>query len=188
MDLLLEFLPENVITAVLVSILLNTIIAVAGLIPSTFITAANIIYFGFQFGLVVSIFGEAMGAVISFIMYRKGVKAIENRVNKPINNRFLERLKSAQGMEAIYLVLLLRILPFIPSGLVTLAASISEMKVFHFFIASTIGKIPALFIEAYSVYHFFSWRYQYQIGTTIAALAIITIYFIWSKRKNNKSL
>ena len=183
MDLLLEFLPENTMIAVIVSILLNIIIAVAGLIPSTFITAANIIYFGFQFGLVISIAGEAAGAVISFLLYRKGVKSFENRVNKPINNRFLEKLKSAQGMEANILVLILRILPFVPSGLVTLAASISKMNVLHFAIASTLGKIPALFIEAYSVYQFLSWKYQYQMGITIVALGICTIYFVWSRRK-----
>ncbi len=182
MDLLLELLPENIIIAVMVSILLNIIIAVAGLIPSTFITAANIIFFGFQIGLVISIIGEAAGAIISFLLYRKGVKAFENRVDKPINNRFLEKLKNALGMEAIFLVLILRILPFIPSGLVTLAASISKMNVLHFAIASTLGKIPALIIEAYSVYQFLSWKFQYQIGVTIVAIAILTIYFVWSKR------
>ena len=69
MDFLLDILPGNVIIAVIFSILVNTIIAVAGLFPSTFITAANIIYFGFQFGLVISIVGEAAGAIISFIFY-----------------------------------------------------------------------------------------------------------------------
>lgn len=183
MDLLLELLPENVIMAVMVSILLNIIIAVAGLIPSTFITAANIIYFGFLTGLVISIIGEAAGAIISFLLYRKGVKAIEKKVNKPINNRFLERLKSAVGLEAIFLVLILRILPFVPSGLVTLAASISKMNIFHFALASTVGKIPALLLEAYSVYYFLSWKFQYQIGATVAALIILLIYMVWSKRK-----
>lgn len=183
MDLLLELLPDNVIMAVIVSILLNIIIAVAGLIPSTFITATNIIFFGFQTGLVISIIGEAAGAIISFLLYRKGVKAIEKRVNKPVNNRLLERLKSAEGMEAIFLVLILRILPFVPSGLVTLAASISKMIIFHFAMASTVGKIPALLLEAYSVYYFLSWKSQYQIGATVAALIILLIYMVWSKRK-----
>lgn len=188
MDFMLELLPENVIIAVMVSILLNIIIAVAGLIPSTFITAANIIYFGFQIGLVISIIGEAAGAIISFLLYRKGVKAIEKRVNKPINNRSLERLKSAEGLEAIILVITLRILPFVPSGLVTLAASVSKMNIFHFAMASTVGKIPALLLEAYSVYYLLSWKFQYQIVATIFVLVAFTIYFIWSKRKTKKNL
>ncbi|HHW39020.1 MAG TPA: VTT domain-containing protein [Bacillales bacterium] len=188
MGLLLELLPGNVFIAAMVSILLSIIIAVAGLIPSTFITAANIIFFGFQTGLVISIIGEAAGAIISFLLYRIGFKAIEKRVSKPINNRFLERLKSAKGMEAIILVLILRILPFVPSGLVTLAASISKMNIIHFAFASTLGKIPALFIEAYSVFQFLTWKFQYQIGATIFALAVLTIYIIWSRRKDNESL
>lgn len=183
MDLLLDLFPENIMIAVMVSILINIIIAVAGIIPSTFITAANIIFFGFQSGLVISIIGEAAGAIFSFLLYRKGIKAIENKVNKPINNRFIERLKSAKGLEAIILVLALRILPFVPSGLVTLAASISKMNLFHFAMASTIGKIPALLLEAYSVYYFLSWKFQYQIGATVAALIILLIYMVWSKRK-----
>jgi uncharacterized membrane protein YdjX (TVP38/TMEM64 family) len=56
--------------ALLLSILLNIIISVLGVIPSVFITAANISFFGFGYGLTLSILGEAFGAIISFYLYR----------------------------------------------------------------------------------------------------------------------
>lgn len=183
MNFLFQLLPDNVIFAIVISIFLNVFISVAGLLPSTFLTTANIIYFGFQFGLLISIVGEAVGAIISFILYKNGVKAIEHKFGKRTGNQLLERLKNARGGEAILLVLTLRILPFIPSGLVTLGASISKMKVIHFAIASTIGKIPALFIEAYSINSFLNWNLPYQIGATIAATSIIGIYYFWEKKK-----
>ncbi|HHY72411.1 MAG TPA: VTT domain-containing protein [Bacillus bacterium] len=177
MDFLIKLLPDHTLIAAIVSIIINITISVAGFIPSTFITAANIFYFGFQFGLFLSIAGEAIGAIISFILYRKGVRALENKLNKQPSNRFIEKLKNAQGLEAIILVLTLRIFPFVPSGLVTLAASISRMKTTQFAIASTVGKIPALLIEAYSVQSFLSWKTQYQIGITAIALCIIIFYY-----------
>lgn len=182
MDFLLQLLPNNIVIGIIISIFINIFIAVAGIIPSTFLTAANVVYFGFQLGLIVSIAGEAIGAIISFVLYRNGIKAIENKFGRYTNLAFIEKLKSAEGIEAIILVLFLRVLPFVPSGLVTLAASISKMRAMPFAIASTIGKIPALMIEAYSVYSFLGWKLQYQISVTIAALSLLIIYLIWKKQ------
>ncbi|WP_102345162.1 TVP38/TMEM64 family protein [Bacillus sp. Marseille-P3661] len=180
---ILQLLPENQYVAIVISVVINILIAVAGLIPSTFLTAANIIYFGFEYGLYISILGEALGAIISFYLYRKGIKVMENKFAIKENHRFLVRLKNAKGREAILLVLALRILPFVPSGLVTLVAALSRMKAIHFAIASTMGKIPALLIEAYSIYSFFSWNLEYQVGATIFGLGIGLVYYFCNKRK-----
>jgi uncharacterized membrane protein YdjX (TVP38/TMEM64 family) len=52
--------------AIIVSIVLNIVISIAGVIPSFFITAANITFFGFNTGLIISFLGECVGAAFSF--------------------------------------------------------------------------------------------------------------------------
>src|SRR5699024_317005 len=132
-----------------ISIGFNVLIAVSGIFPSAPVTAGNIIYFGFEKGLIISVIGEAAGAVASFLIYRNSLRKWFTR--KKVKNRLLNKLKHTRGVEAVFLVILLRILPFVPSGAVTLAAAFSQMRLLSFSIASTLGKIPSLFIEAFSV-------------------------------------
>lgn len=181
-----QFLPNNSLLAIIISFLINILIAIAGILPSTFITAGNILYFGFFNGLIVSITGEALGAVVSFSLYRKGFKAIERKWEKKRDNRLLARLKETKGGGAVLLVIGLRVFPFIPSGLVTLAASMSEMKLIHFAVASTVGKIPALWIEAYSVHTVLNMETKYQLWMALIGLAAVIVYFIVAnlKRRN----
>jgi uncharacterized membrane protein YdjX (TVP38/TMEM64 family) len=65
---LLHLFKENPQTAVILSIFISIIIAVVGVIPSVFITAANILFFGFWEGTIISFLGEAIGAVVAFIL------------------------------------------------------------------------------------------------------------------------
>jgi len=167
----------------------NVFIAVLGIVPSAFITAANISYFGFEYGLIVSIIGEAVGAIISFWLYRKGFSHLKNNytVKWQFFHRLLERLRHTNGLEAIILVLLLRLFPFVPSGVVTLTAAISKMGIVSFATVSTVGKIPALYMEAYSVNSFLGFDTTIQLAITFALLVLLlAIYFAKNKRLNKK--
>lgn len=174
--------------AILFSVLVNILISIAGIIPSTFLTAANIMYFGFTGGLLLSILGEAAGAVISFFLYRKGMKKLSTKESGKPSNKLVEKLKNTSGREAFVLVLLLRIFPFVPSGLVTLAAAVSRMGAALFMVSSTLGKIPALFIESYSVHTVLGWKGEYQLAAGAFAVAGGVWYYYWTtKRKNRRT-
>lgn len=179
-SLLLQWLPESPFLVLLISISLNVLIAISGVLPSAMITAGNIAFFGFETGLLVSIIGEAVGAVISFIIYRKGLNKIISQ--EKAKNRFLNKLKKTQGMEAVILVLFLRILPFVPSGAVTLAAAYSKMGLLSFSVASTVGKIPSLLIEAYSVDQVLKLTFEWQIFIGILLVFAIVIYKLLKKK------
>ena len=45
-----------------------------GVIPSVFLTGANLIVSGFWPGTFISFVGEVLGAIVSFLLYRKGFK------------------------------------------------------------------------------------------------------------------
>lgn len=183
MDIINYLTGQPLWLAILISVTINIIVSLAGVLPSTFVTGANIIYFGFSGGLAVSIAGEALGAVISFILYRLGIKKLSEKIKRQPSSKFMDKLTAADGSEAMILVFLLRIFPFAPSGLVTLAASLSKMGVAAFALASTLGKIPALIIEAYSVNTVLGWEQEYQAASGIFVLAAFGWYFYRKRRK-----
>lgn len=169
--------------AIVISLLISVVIAVAGILPSVFITAANILFFGFWEGLLISFLGEALGAVVAFILYRKGFK---KAMTMPLHKYpRVERLINAKGKEAFLLIMGLRLLPFVPSGLVTFAGAIGNVSLLTFTTASSLGKIPALFIEAYSVYQVtqFGWQGKLILGL----IACVLIYWVVKQVGNGKS-
>lgn len=183
---LLEYLAGMPVwLAILFSVMVNIIISVVGFMPSTFVTAANIIYFGFAGGLVLSIVGEAAGAMVSFFLYRKSFEKLSSKLPGKKPNKWIGKLMATSGKEAFILVILLRIFPFAPSGLVTLAASISRMGAAAFMVSSTVGKIPALFIEAYSVHTVMGWKAEYQLTAVAFAVVAGIWYYYWTTKRKN---
>ena len=72
-DLFFTWMPTNPFLAAFISIGLNIIVAITGVLPSAFITVGTVGFFGFKWALLILIVGEAAGAIVSFILYRKGV-------------------------------------------------------------------------------------------------------------------
>jgi uncharacterized membrane protein YdjX (TVP38/TMEM64 family) len=182
-DLLLEWMPTNPILAAFISIGLNIIVAITGVLPSAFITVGTVSVFGFKMALLILILGEAAGAIVSFILYRKGVHKLlsKPKINRK-ENKFLRRLKNTDGMTAFFIVVLLRIIPFVPSGIVTLTAALGKMKLISFSVASTLGKIPALFVEAYSVSQVLTLQTEWQIGLILVMIILFLFYLVWKRR------
>ncbi|PFR34062.1 TVP38/TMEM64 family protein [Bacillus cereus] len=171
-----NFLTEYYSIAIPLSILINIIISLLGVIPSIFLTAINIQLFGVTNGTIISIAGEALGAIISFYIYRLGLqKFTHDKVKYPK----VERLLYVEGREAFLLVLSFRLIPFIPSSIVTLFAALGKMSLLSFSIASTIGKIPALLIEVYSAYQVMNGTNEAKWVVTIAG--VIGLFYLWKK-------
>lgn len=165
--------------AIFISIILNIIVAVLGIIPSFIVTGANIVFFGFWEGLLISLIGETFGAIVAFTLYRKGFKRmVTNSLPKYPK---LVALTELEGKKAFFAVLSLRLMPFMPSGLVTFAAAIGKISVLLFVTASSLGKIPALLFEGFSVYQFISFSWEVKI-----LLVIISIVILWLNFRKSK--
>ncbi len=170
-DTIIELFQQYPNAAIIISLVISILIAVSGILPSVFITAANILFFGFWKGTLISFIGEALGAAIAFWLYRKGFKQVSN--NKLDKFPKAKKLVMLEGRPAFMMIMGLRLLPFVPSGLVTFAAAIGRVTFLIFIIASSIGKIPALLIEAYSVYQVTEFGWQGKLILAIIAIAII---------------
>ena len=180
-ETILALFQQHPQLAVGISLGLSIIVALLGLVPSVFITAANLLFFGFWNGTLLSFLGETIGAVVAFFLYRSGFKkASQNGFEKFPR---LKKLLEAKGREAFLLILSLRLIPFVPSGLVTFAAAVGNTSVAVFLLASSLGKIPALLLEAYSVYAVAQASWQ---GSVILALAACFILYRLLKSRKKK--
>lgn len=178
---LLDFFQQHPQWAIIISLGISVVVAIVGILPSVFVTAANILFFGFWEGVLLSFLGEALGAAVAFVLYRKGFR--KGAGKKLHQFPKAATLVEAQGAQAFGLILSLRLLPFVPSGLVTLAAAIGKISVLLFVTASSLGKIPALLLEGWAVYGASKLSPVYQIA--LAVVAIIILYFVLF-RKNSE--
>ena len=168
---ILDLFAHHPRLAIVLSLAVSILIAVLGVVPSFFVTAANIAFFGFWNGILISFLGEAIGAAVSFVLYRKGFK----KHSRPQLDRHpkVRRLIDAQGREAFWLILALRLIPFVPSGLVTFVAAIGKVTPATFVLASSLGKAPALLLEGYSVYQVTRFGWQGKLILLAGAIAIL---------------
>ncbi|RYY87550.1 MAG: TVP38/TMEM64 family protein [Chitinophagaceae bacterium] len=170
---LLRLFGQHPGAAVLISLAVSVLVALLGLVPSVFVTAANLLFFGFWGGFALSLAGEALGAYLSFVLYRKGFR---KRMSPGLERHpRLQRLVGAAGRDAFGLIFSLRLLPFVPSGLVTFAAAVGRVRRSTFFWASSLGKIPALLLEAWSVYEVTRFGTTGKIILAVAALLLLVL-------------
>jgi uncharacterized membrane protein YdjX (TVP38/TMEM64 family) len=181
-QVVVEWLSSNELIAILISLTLNIFISILGIVPSVFLTAANLKIFGFWEGTIISFLGEVIGTSISFWLYKKGFKS--SLRTKTQNYPKLDKLLSTTGKDAFYLVIGLRLLPFIPSGLVTFLAAVGNMNFSIFFLASTLGKIPAIALEAYSTYQVVNLTFEGKV--ILAGIALILLFYAVRRKKPNK--
>lgn len=179
---LLQFFQQHAQLAIIISLAVSVVVAVIGVLPSVFITAANILFFGFWPGTALSFAGEALGAAVAFLLYRKGFKKGAQQSLQRFTK--VARLVNATGKEAAGLIFSLRLLPFVPSGLVTFAAAVGRIGLPLFVLASSLGKVPALLLEAYAVYAVTKVSVGYQIGLAIIALLIVG-FIVLKKKKDD---
>ena len=181
MNTVIELFNEYSNIAVLLSLLISIGIALSGVIPSVFVTGANILFFGPVYGFLISLLGETIGGCITFYVYRKGFKPIvENFVDK---NKLLKKIVDSSGVRASFLIFQGRLIPFIPSGFITLAASISSIKVIPFTIATLLGKIPSIALEALVSYDFINIRQNW----IRLFITIVAVFMIWLTVRKKES-
>ncbi len=174
---ILDFFQQYPNIAFFTSILISVLIALLGVVPSIFITGANILFFGFWEGTAISFLGEVFGALISFWLYRRGFnKTLQSKLKKFPK---VHELIASEGNQAFVLIILLRLLPFVPSGVVTFAAAIGKVRPVTFISASALGKVPALLIEAYTAYQLISFGWE----SKVIAITIVLILFYYVFKK-----
>ncbi len=169
---MLEILKNNSSIAIPISFLISTCIALVGVLPSVFITGANILFFGPVNGFAISLLGETIGAYIIFIIYRLGVKKRAEKFS--VKHKLVSRIINSEGKNAGLLICQGRMIPFIPS-----AAAISNVNA----IATLVGKATSIALEAL-VSHDIINIYDNWIRLVITIIGLILITTTLRKKEN----
>lgn len=173
-------MPEIFINAMQFLLLLaaNILSGAVGFIPSVFMTALNIKWFGLEGGAVLTLLGEIFGALAGFHLYRFGFAKAKDAWR---SHRFWSICQQQSRKKVFFGVIALRLLPFVPSGIVTAGAALTTIQPMPFLAASTLGKIPAVLFELALVYGFIQ---TVPAGWQWGTFAIILFFAAWSWRKN----
>lgn len=171
-DSVVELFNQYNNIAVLISLLISVGIALSGVIPSVFVTGANILFFGPINGFLISLLGETIGGYITFKIYRLGFKKKAEFISD--KHKLLDKLVNSDGKRSGMLIFEGRLIPFIPAGFVTLAASLSNVGGVRFTIATFLGKIPSIALEALVSYDIINISENYiRLGITLISLLLL---------------
>jgi len=179
-DSIAAFLQSLGIWAIPASLGISIIIAVAGVLPSIMVTAANVLLFGPRYGFLISWLGEIVGAVVSFYLYRAGLK-------KPFKNLTadyprVQKIMDYEGKKIGLLLFQARLLPFLPSGIVTFAGAMSKVTLPVFFLGTALGKVPSLLIETFVSYDLIN-VHQNWLRLLLTLLSLAGLYLILKHKK-----
>lgn len=180
MESIIQIFNQYSDIAAIISVLISIAISLLGVVPSIFVTGANIIFFGPFLGFLISLVGESIGAYITLKLYRFGLKFKIKYMRGKYH--ILDKLINSSGKKTALLILEGRLIPFIPSGFVTFAASLTNVSGLAFTIATTIGKIPSILLEALVSYDIINIKQNY-IRLVITVLAIIFIIITLKSKK-----
>lgn len=187
------FNPENLIEifnqykefALFISLILSILVALCGILPSVFVTGANIIFFGPFWGFAISLLGETIGGWITFKIYRLGLKSASEKIKG--RYKLIDKLLKSNGPRAGMLIFQGRLIPFIPSGFVTLAASVSNVNDKVFLISTFLGKIPSIALETLISYDLINIKENYlRLGLTILVLILAIVFQKVFPKENEK--
>lgn len=168
--------------AVGISIVISIIIALVGVMPSIFVTGANILFWGPVEGVFISLLGETIGGYITFKVYRLGLKSVSDKIKGKY--KIVDKIMASNGMEAGLYIFQGRIIPFIPSGFVTFASAMSSVNGNVFVIATFLGKLPSIALEGLISYDFINIKENYiRLGMVIFALIAGFIFRKMTKKQ-----
>jgi uncharacterized membrane protein YdjX (TVP38/TMEM64 family) len=113
-------------------------------IPGPFISIAGGYLFGVFWGTVYNIIGSVVGSMSLFFIARKVGQSAFMRWLDEREYKHVEAVIQERGIWAVFFA---RLIPVFPNDALTIAAGVSPLKTRDFFIASSIGYIPTLYVE-----------------------------------------
>ncbi|MDD3268963.1 MAG: VTT domain-containing protein [Syntrophomonadaceae bacterium] len=127
------------ILAPVITFILFTLQAIFPVFPYVILTAATGLLFGFKTGFLLSWSGALTGACIAFWLCRwLGSEWVIAR----FQSRFDFDLRGMDSRLAFWSIIIVRIVPVVPTPLINAAAALGGVSFATFFFASAIGKLP----------------------------------------------
>lgn len=167
-SLMMEAIESGKGTAIVVSILFVALLVFFPVVPFAVVAGLIGSVFGIVVGTGVSLLGIIIGTMIMFWMARYGFQDWMQKIL--LKYPKAKEYESYFEQNAFLGILVMRLVPVIPSPLVNIICGMSKVRMITFFSASLVGKIPAvmIFTLAGSVF----------ADSKLVSISIYAVYFL----------
>ena len=180
-----EYIRSYGSMAVVFAFLLTLFVNALGFPPAIIFSTANTLIFGIFWGIVISVAAETVGVTISFLLLRFFFRDQAERIIS--KSKFLSKMDHYSGEKGFVIMLVARMVPYVPSALLNAVGALSSLSLRDYFISSLIGKFPSTGIEAIIGHDTIL---QEEDPTRIIAViifAVVLIVWAWYYEKKVKS-
>jgi len=154
--------------------------------PFMILSGAAGIMYGLFWGTIISWVGEVAGALFMFGVARYFFRqAVAGWIAK---SRYLQQVDDYSAENGFKALLVARLLPLAPSGIITAIAAISRMGFRDFFLATLIGKLPPVVIKVL-LGHDLAFASENMTRLVVVTVLVVGIYAVlwWYKRKRQNA-
>ena len=133
--------------------------------------------FGIFWGITLSVIAETVGVTISFLLlrffFRDSAKKIISK------SKFLSSADKYSSEKGFVVMLIARMVPYVPSGLLNAVGALSALNLRDYFLASLIGKFPSTGIEAIIGHDMIVGEEDKTRIIVVVIFAVILIFLAW---------
>lgn len=171
--------------SLLITILLFIVMTFTIVFPFMILSGAAGIIYGLFWGVMISWIGEVTGAFFMFIFARYFFrKMVAGWIGK---SRYLKQVDDYSAANGFKALLLARLLPLAPSGIITAVAAISRISFKDFFWATVIGKLPPVVIKVLLGHDLvFAGENMNRLLVVILLVVLVYVGLWWYKSKRRK--
>lgn len=184
-EALAEWIRSLGMLGIIGSIVLNIVISVAGVLPSIFLSGANAVVFGLYGGFLISLTGEVAGACIAFFLYRYTIKKADRR-EKLKSFKWVHAINGTTSFRKCLAIVLLRLNPLMPSGVINLGAALTNITFVPFLVATLLGKVPSMVFETFVGHDLITFS-ENKFRLLFALLAGALVFLLFWKKGNGQT-
>lgn len=163
--------------AMVFSFLLDVLINALGFLPSIFVSTANGLLFGLIPGIIISWLAETTGVIISFLLMRTILRSTAEKLIA--KSKYLQKADDFSGRNGFKIMLILRAMPYFPSGILTALGAVSRISLKDYALANLIGKFPSTSLEVVIGHDVVN--YQQNLDRLMIVIVLVCIIYgaIW---------
>ena len=141
-----EYIKSYGSMAIIFAFLLTLFVNALGFPPAIIFSTANTLIFGIFWGIVLSVVAETVGVTISFLLLRFFFRDTAKQLIE--KSKFLSSIDKYSSKKGFMVMLIARMVPYIPSGVLNAVGALSSLSLRDYFLSALIGKFPSTGIEA----------------------------------------
>ena len=182
---LAEYLRSFGPWSILVTIILFVVMTFTIVFPFMILSGAAGIMYGLFWGVIISWVGEVIGAVFMFLFARYFFRQMLEKWIR--NSKYLKQVDDYSAENGFKALLIARLLPLAPSGIITAVAAISRISFKAFFFATLIGKLPPVVFKVLIGHDLvFAGENMTRLIVIIGLVIVIYVGLWWYKRRKGQ--